>query len=227
MSQEIIGALKALKLHGMAANYPEVAAQARHTDFSPEAFLSQLLRAEQAERSVRSMAYPTLKDGTLGPIILERQAHAINRHLQDAVDKGAVIQLGGPVTQREGGWWAAPTVVTDVNHTMELMTEETFGPIIPVMAYRDEDEAVALANDSSYGLSGAVFAGSIEEGLRIARRMEVGAVSINGTGLGTAAIGEGDMHEKNAFKSSGLAGSRMGYDSITRFMRKKAYLVAH
>jgi acyl-CoA reductase-like NAD-dependent aldehyde dehydrogenase len=204
-----------------------VAAQARHTDFTPEAFLSQLLRAEQAERSVRSMAYPTLKDGTLGPIILERQAHAINRHLQDAVDKGAVIQLGGPVTQREGGWWAAPTVVTDVNHTMELMTEETFGPIIPVMAYRDEDEAVALANDSSYGLSGAVFAGSIEEGLRIARRMEVGAVSINGTGLGTAAIGEGDMHEKNAFKSSGLAGSRMGYDSITRFMRKKAYLVAH
>ena len=57
MSQEIIGSLKALKLHGMAANYPEVAAQARHTDFSPEAFLSQLLRAEQAERSVRSMAY--------------------------------------------------------------------------------------------------------------------------------------------------------------------------
>ena len=57
MSQEIIGALKALKLHGMAANYPEVAAQARHTDFTPEAFLSQLLRAEQAERSVRSMAY--------------------------------------------------------------------------------------------------------------------------------------------------------------------------
>ena len=57
MSQEIIGALKVLKLHGMAANYPEVAAQARHTDFTPEAFLSQLLRAEQAERSVRSMAY--------------------------------------------------------------------------------------------------------------------------------------------------------------------------
>lgn len=57
MSQEIITALKALKLHGMAANYPEVAAQARHTDFSPEAFLTQLLKAEQAERAVRSMAY--------------------------------------------------------------------------------------------------------------------------------------------------------------------------
>ena len=57
MSQAIITALKALKLHGMAANYPEVAAQARHTEFSPEAFLGQLLRAEQAERTVRSMAY--------------------------------------------------------------------------------------------------------------------------------------------------------------------------
>jgi DNA replication protein DnaC len=57
MSQAIITALKAMKLHGMAANYPEVAAQARHTEFSPEAFLGQLLRAEQAERTVRSMAY--------------------------------------------------------------------------------------------------------------------------------------------------------------------------
>ena len=57
MSAEIISALKAMKLHGMASNYPEVAAQARHTEFSPEAFLGQLLRAEQAERTVRSMAY--------------------------------------------------------------------------------------------------------------------------------------------------------------------------
>lgn len=173
------------------------------------------------------LAYPTLEDGTLGPIILERQAHTINRHLRDAIDKGAVIRCGGFVTQRDGGWWAEPTVVTGVNHSMELMTEETFGPIIPVMSYRTPEEAVRLANDSTYGLSGAVFAGSIDEALAIARRIEVGAVSINGTGLGTAAIGEGDMHEKNAFKRSGLAGSRLGYDSITRFMRKKAYLIAH
>lgn len=186
------------------------------------AFVDKLV--DQARR-VR-LAYPTLQDGTLGPIILERQAHTINRHLQDAVDKGAVIRCGGPVTQREGGWWAEPTVVTGVNHTMELMTEETFGPVIPVMTYRSEDEAVRLANDSIYGLSGAVFAGSADEALAIARRIEVGAVSINGTGLGTAAIGEGDTHEKNAFKRSGLTGSRLGYDSITRFMRKKAYLVA-
>lgn len=185
-----------------------------------DAFVERLVAKAQQVRP----AYPSLADGTLGPIILERQAHCINRHLRDAQDKGAKIRCGGLVEQC-GGWWASPTVVTDVDHTMELMTEETFGPVMPVMTYHNIDDAVALANDSTYGLSGAVFAGSAEEALGIARRMQVGAVSINSTGLGTAAIGEGDFHEKNAFKSSGMAGSRLGYDSITRFMRKKAYLV--
>lgn len=173
------------------------------------------------------LAFPTLQDGTIGPIIQERQAQVINEHLRDALDKGAKLRCGGPVEQHDGGWWAPPTVVTDVDHRMVLMTEETFGPIMPVMAYDTADEAVRLANDSHYGLSAAVFAGSADEALAIARRIEAGAVSINSTGLGTAAIGEGDFHEKNAFKSSGLAGSRLGYDSITRFMRKKAYLVQH
>ncbi|MBH1964756.1 MAG: aldehyde dehydrogenase family protein [Comamonadaceae bacterium] len=186
-----------------------------------ESFVEKLVEKAQQLK----LAYPTLNDGTIGPIILERQAHAINQHLNDAVAKGARIRCGGLVEQRDGGWWASPTVVTDVDHNMMLMTDETFGPIMPVMAYDTVEDAVRLANDSTYGLSGAVFSGSSEEGLGIARRMEVGAVSINSSGLGTAAIGEGDFHEKNAFKQSGLAGSRLGYDSITRFMRKKAYLI--
>jgi aldehyde dehydrogenase (NAD+) len=143
------------------------------------------------------------------------------------VAKGASIRCGGEVREREGGWWAEPTVVTGVDHSMELMNDETFGPIMPVMAFGNLDDALRLANDSMYGLSAAVFAGSVDEALAIAKRVHVGAVSINSTGLGTAAIGEGDFHEKNAFKRSGLSGSRLGYDSITRFMRKKAYLIAH
>ena len=63
----------------------------------------------------------------------------------------------------DGGWWAAPTVVTGVTHDMLLMTDETFGPIMPVMIYDDVEEAVPLANDSLYGLSGAVFAGAEDE----------------------------------------------------------------
>lgn len=188
-----------------------------------QAFTQKLV--EQAQRV--KTAYPTTQDGTLGPIIQESQAHIINRHLEDAVAKGARIECGGLVAQREGGgWWAEPTVVSGVHHDMLLMKDETFGPIIPVMAYDSLEQAIALANDSQYGLSGAVFAGTPDEGLAVAQQMDVGAISINGTGLGTAAIGEGDSHEKNAFKYSGLSGSRLGYDSITRFMRKKAYLVA-
>ncbi|MET4574968.1 aldehyde dehydrogenase family protein [Ottowia thiooxydans] len=189
--------------------------------------MDKLVQSLVEKASAVKIAYPTPDDGALGPIILERQAHEINRHLEDALSKGAKIQCGGMVEQRDGGWYAPATVVTGVDHSMVLMTEETFGPIMPVMAYDTVEEAVALANDSSYGLSGAVFAGSADEAMAIARRIQVGAVSINSTGLGTAAIGEGDIHEKNSFKRSGLAGSRLGYDSITRFMRKKAYLVQH
>lgn len=186
-----------------------------------EPFIAALVDEAQKIRP----AYPDYDAGTLGPIILESQAKMINHHLQDAIDKGARILCGGMVEQKGGGWWASPTVVVDVTHDMDLMRDETFGPIMPVMVYDDLDEALRLANDSQYGLSGAVFAGSPDEALPVARRMQVGSVAINATGLGTAAIGEGDFHEKTAFKRSGLSGSRLGYDSITRFMRKKAYLV--
>ncbi|THT96291.1 aldehyde dehydrogenase family protein [Lampropedia puyangensis] len=213
-------------VQGAVANAGQVCVSIERV-YAPKATASALIGklVEQAQRI--KTAYPSLQDGSLGPIIQESQAHIINRHLEDAVAKGARIECGGPVAQRDGGgWWAEPTVVSGVTHEMVLMRDETFGPLIPVMAYDTLEQAIALANDSQYGLSGAVFAGSAEEGLEIAERMDVGAISINGTGLGTAAIGEGDTHEKNAFKYSGLAGSRLGYDSITRFMRKKAYLVA-
>jgi succinate-semialdehyde dehydrogenase/glutarate-semialdehyde dehydrogenase len=149
----------------------------------------------------------------------------INRHLDDALVKGAKIIAGGHVKLMDGGYWGEPTIVINVNHSMLLMTEETFGPIIPVMAYSEIEEAVEWANDSEYGLSAAVFSGDVDQALKIAQKIEAGAVSINGTGYGTAAIGEGNDLEKNAFKNSGLAGSRLGYDSIFRFMRKKSYLI--
>lgn len=213
-------------VQGAVANAGQVCISIERV-YAPAALADRLIHKLVSHATRIKTAYPTTQDGTLGPIIQESQAHTINRHLEDAIAKGARIECGGLVTQRDGGgWWAEPTVVSGVNHDMLLMKDETFGPIIPVMAYDGLDQAIALANDSQYGLSGAVFAGSPEEGLEVARHMDVGAISINGTGLGTAAIGEGDSHEKNAFKHSGLSGSRLGYDSLTRFMRKKAYLVA-
>lgn len=167
------------------------------------------------------LAYPTIERGDIGPIIAENQAAIINEHLQDALSKGAVVHCGGKVEELGGGWWCRPTVLTEVNHSMQVMTEETFGPIMPVMAFSTVEEAVQLANDSIYGLSAAVFAESVELALEVAQQIDVGAISINDAAL-TAIMHEG---EKNAFKFSGLGGSRMGPAALKRFMRKKAFLI--
>ncbi|MBF2015961.1 MAG: aldehyde dehydrogenase family protein [Rivularia sp. T60_A2020_040] len=168
-----------------------------------------------------NLAYPTLESGEIGPIICETQAAIINEHLQDAVAKGAVIHCGGEVEEIGGGWWCHPTVITEVNHDMKLMNEETFGPIMPIMSFSTVEEAIELANDTFYGLSAAVFSESRDEALEIARKIDAGGISINDAGL-TSMIHEA---EKNAFKFSGLGGSRMGASALTRFLRKKAFLI--
>jgi len=174
---------------------------------------------EKAQRL--PLAYPSLEDGQIGPIIAERQADIIAEHLSDAVDKGAVVRCGGKIEELDGGLWCRPTVLTQVNHSMKVMTEETFGPIMPVMPFSTVEEAIALANDTIYGLSAAVFAGSQAEALDLARHIDAGAININDAGL-TAIMHEA---EKNAFKFSGMGGSRMGPAALKRFMRKKAFLI--
>lgn len=167
------------------------------------------------------LAHPQLESGEIGPIIAEKQAAIIHDHLLDAVAKGALIHCGGKVEEIDGGWWCRPTVITQVNHSMKVMTEETFGPIMPVMSFPTVEEAIYLANDSIYGLSAAVFAETETEALALAERIDAGAISINDAAL-TAIIDEG---EKNSFKFSGMGGSRMGPASIKRFLRKKAFLI--
>jgi aldehyde dehydrogenase (NAD+) len=167
------------------------------------------------------LAYPGLDDGPIGPIIAERQATIIADHLADARARGAIVRCGGEVEALGGGWWCRPTVLTNVSHDMRVMTEETFGPVIPIMPSTGDDHAVALANDTLYGLSAAVFSGCEERALAIANRLHAGAISINDAAL-TAVIHEG---EKNAFRFSGMGESRMGAASLRRFLRRKTFLI--
>jgi acyl-CoA reductase-like NAD-dependent aldehyde dehydrogenase len=182
-----------------------------------EPFVDQLV----AKANAVKLAYPTIENGPIGPIIAERQATIIVDHLQDAIAKGAIVHCGGNVEALNGGLWCRPTVLTHVNHFMKVMTEETFAPIMPVMPFSSIEDAVTLANDTIYGLSAAVFAGSEDEAIAIAEHINAGAISINDAAL-TAIMHEG---EKNAFKLSGMGGSRMGAAALKRFMRKKAYLI--
>lgn len=167
------------------------------------------------------LAYPNPQDGQIGPIIAQRQADIIQAHVQDAVTMGATLACGGTVLEQGGGLWVEPTVLTQVNHSMQVMTEETFGPIMPIMAFSTVDDAIQLANDTPYGLSAAVFAESTDIAQSVGQQIQAGAISINDAGL-TALVHEG---EKNAFKLSGLGGSRMGPASLQRFMRKQVSLV--
>lgn len=165
--------------------------------------------------------YPTLDSGALGPIIAIDQVETIKDHLADAYAKGAKALSGGEVKQLGGGYFLEATILVNVNHNMKIMTAETFAPVLPIMKVESEEQALELANATIYGLSGSVFAATIEDGMRIGRQIDAGAISINDASL-TAIMHEG---EKQAFKHSGIGGSRMGPASIRRFFRRQSLLV--
>lgn len=172
-------------------------------------------------REVR-LAAPNPTDGEIGPIIAAKQIAVIADHLAEAFAAGAKALTGGEVEVVGGGSYVRPTVMTGADHAMKIMREETFGPVLPVMPAASADEAVALANDTAYGLSAAVFAADADEAVAIGRRIRAGAISINDAAL-TALVHDG---EKNSFNASGLGGSRMGPAALRRFGRRQAFLVA-
>lgn len=181
-----------------------------------DAFLTQL--AEKADAV--DLNWPDITRGHIGPIIFEKQADTLQAHIDDAVAKGARVLTGGKVENHGGGKWLKPTVLADVTHNMAVMRNETFGPILPVMAFETVDDAIALANDTAFGLSAAVFAGTLEEAEQVGRQIEAGGVSLNDAAL-TALFHEA---EKHSFKLSGMGGSRMGPAGFQRFLRRKALI---
>jgi acyl-CoA reductase-like NAD-dependent aldehyde dehydrogenase len=139
--------------------------------------------------------------------------------VQQARDAGARVLAGGK--QREGaGRFYEPTVLADVDHSMSAMTEETFGPTLPVMKVADAEEAIRLANDSPYGLSASIFTKDTARGEAIASRIEAGAVCINDAAINYLAL-ELPM---GGWKESGL-GVRHGAGGIRKYTRSQALLV--
>ena len=119
------------------------------------------------------------EDCDIGPIIHAQQLEVIERHVADAREKGAKILTGGRRNPNLRGLYYQPTVMTDVTHDMLVMREESFGPLLPIMRVRDEEQALGLANDTDYGLNSSVWTRDRGRGLELARRMESGSVCIN------------------------------------------------
>lgn len=150
----------------------------------------------------------------MGPMIHERQLRTCEQHVQDAKARGARVLTGGRRLPELGPNFYAPTVLADVNHTMRVMREETFGPLLPVMPVESEDEAIRLANDSEYGLAASVWTHDRARGEAVARRIAAGTVLVNDTvscfGISEAPHG--------GIKSSGIGRThgRFGLDEMVR-----------
>jgi acyl-CoA reductase-like NAD-dependent aldehyde dehydrogenase len=115
----------------------------------------------------------------VGPMIHERQLGIVQSHVQDAVSRGARLLAGGKALPQLGRNFFAPTILADVDHSMAIMREETFGPTLPVRSFKTEDEAVALANDSEYGLAASIFTSDRKRGEALAWRIMAGTVMVN------------------------------------------------
>ena len=115
----------------------------------------------------------------IGPMIHERQVRIVEAHVEDARDRGARVLAGGARLRELGPTFFAPTVLGDVNRSMRVMQEETFGPILPIAPFDDDGEAIALANDSAYGLAASVWTRDRARGERLARQIKAGTVMVN------------------------------------------------
>ncbi len=155
----------------------------------------------------------------VGSFINPPQVDVVEEHVNDAVSKGARLLVGGHRGTGKGAFYE-PTVLADVNHSMECMTEETFGPTLPIMKVADAEEAIRLANDTPYGLQASVFTKDIDKGEAVARRIEAGAVVVNDCNANYIAL-EAPM---GGWKSSGM-GVRHGPEGIRKYSHRQTILL--
>jgi betaine-aldehyde dehydrogenase len=155
----------------------------------------------------------------VGAMTSPAQIEIVSEQVEDARAAGARVLTGGRRKEGPGDWYE-PTVIADVDHSMRVMREETFGPVIPVMKVKDVDEAVELANDTTYGLGSSVFAGDAAEGERIARRIEAGHCNVNDVLVNYNVLGL----PMGGWKNSGI-GVRHGAQGIRRFCHTEALTI--
>ena len=178
-----------------------------------------LERITQKVEGLRQGAPGELGSVDVGAMIFPPQMDTIEAHIADALEKGARIVTGGERGDGPGRFFQ-PTVLADVDHSMLCMTEETFGPTLPVMRVADAEEAVELANDGPYGLQASVWTRDEARGEEIARRIQAGVACVNDAQVNYAAL-ELPM---GGWKDSGL-GSRHGPDGIRKYTKRQSLLI--
>jgi len=181
----------------------------------------QRLESEIVERlaaMVQSMPVGDPADPTteIGPLVSERQMERVEEYRRIGEAEGATpVVRGGRPDAMGRGWFVAPTLFADVQSKMRIAQEEIFGPVLSVISYADDAEAVQIANDSTYGLSGAVFGSDIDRAMKVARGIRTGTVEVNGNPAGFVA-------PMGGFKCSGL-GREYGPEGLDAFVEFKSF----
>ena len=180
---------------------------------------SRLAEAEEiaaAAAAGLAPADPVTGSSLLGPLVSVAQVERVRDYIRSGLDEGARLVCGGVEAPDglEKGHYVAPTVFSDVRNDMRIAREEIFGPVLSIIPYDTEEEAIAIANDSTYGLAGGVWAGSDEKALEVARKLRTGQVEINGGAFNVVAPFGG-------YKQSGI-GRELGQYGFEEFLEVKA-----
>jgi aldehyde dehydrogenase (NAD+) len=155
----------------------------------------------------------------MGPLVNKRQQERVLEYIEIGKKEGATLAFGGAKpAQLERGYYVEPTLFVDVNNDMRIAREEIFGPVLVVIPYADDDDAVRIANDSIFGLSGAVFSADVERAWRIARRIRTGTFNINGANFFAPDSPFG------GYKQSGI-GREMGVEGFEEYLQIKTVAV--
>ncbi|MGW0331957.1 aldehyde dehydrogenase family protein [Streptomyces sp. NPDC003011] len=179
------------------------------------AWTRMLVHRERYEEAVELAAAAAAKYGDrIGPVVNAKQQERVRGHIEKGLAEGARLVAGGPESPREQGYFVSPTVFADVTPDMTLAQEEIFGPVLSIIRYEDEEDALRIANGTIYGLAGAVWAGDEAEAVAFARRMDTGQVDINGGRFNPLAPFGG-------YKQSGV-GRELGAHGLAEYLQTQS-----
>ncbi|MFF9774778.1 aldehyde dehydrogenase family protein [Streptomyces sp. NPDC013978] len=179
------------------------------------AWTRMLVHTSRYDEAVELAAQAAAKHGDrIGPLVNAKQQARVRGYIEKGVAEGARLVAGGPESPREQGYFVSPTVFADVTPEMTIAQEEIFGPVLSILRYEDEADALRIANGTVYGLAGAVWAGDESEAVAFARRMDTGQVDINGGRFNPRAPFGG-------YKQSGV-GRELGAHGLAEYLQTKS-----